>query len=286
VKRRGKNGMKIFRVLNNNAVSIIGENEREQIVCGPGIAFQKKKGDEIDETKINKKFVIQNDAMNQKFQQLLADIPLKHIEVADDIISYAKTHIGKRLNESLIISLTDHIYTSLRRFQEGIELKNALIWDIKRFYKDEFDVGLEALAIIEKQFNVRLPKDEAAFIANHIVNAEWDSSVDDISEMTKLMQEISNIVKYFFKIELNEESVYHYRFITHIKFFAQRVLTKSQYGEEGDGLLQILEIKYPNAFQCVKRIKTYIASHYNYQVSDEEKSYLIIHIERLVYKNT
>ena len=38
------------------------------------------------------------------------------------------------------------------------------------------------------------------------------------------MQEIENIVRYRFKIEFNEESDYYYRFITHLKFFAQRLV--------------------------------------------------------------
>ena len=42
--------MIINKVLNNNVVTIISENSEEAVVMGRGIAFQKKKGDEIDES--------------------------------------------------------------------------------------------------------------------------------------------------------------------------------------------------------------------------------------------
>jgi len=276
--------MKIYRILNNNAVIILDENKEERIVCGPGLAYGKRKGDEIDEKKINKKFVVQNNQTNLRLQQLIEDIPIKNIEVADDIIRYAKLKLGKKISDSLIISLSDHIHSSLIRFKEGISLKNALLWDIKRFYKDEFEIGVEALNIIEKNFHVKLPIDEAAFIATHIVSAETEVEMADINEVTKLMQEILDIVTYFFKVSLNPESVYYYRFVTHLKFFAQRVISGKQYHDDDSDLLAILKKKYHNSFECVALIDEFIEKNYHYRLSDEEQSYLTIHIERLIYK--
>jgi len=51
------------------------------------------------------------------------------------------------------------------------------------------------------------------------------------------MQEISNIVRYYFSVEFNTESVYYYRFITHLKFFAQRLLTDKEYEDDQDNEL-------------------------------------------------
>ena len=52
--------MLISKVLNNNVVTIKNEDNQESVVMGRGIAFQKKKGDEIDEEKIDKIFVLKN----------------------------------------------------------------------------------------------------------------------------------------------------------------------------------------------------------------------------------
>ena len=277
--------MIIHRILNNNVIITLDKDEKECVVCGKGIAFKKKIGDEVDSKEVNKVFVLKDQGMNEKFKQLLLNIPLDHVKLADEIIHLAETKLGKRLNDSLI-SLSDHIYTAISRYLEGISMKSAMIWDIKRFYEDEFEIGMNALDMIEELFKVRLPDDEAGFIALHIVNAEMDeSNMEQIIDITRIMQEISNIVKYYFRVEFDTNSVYYYRFITHLKFFAQRlILGKTIDDESNDGLLDVVKIKYHTSYKCVGKINDYIKSKYNYELSPEEQLYLTIHIERVIYK--
>lgn len=279
--------MIIEKILNNNVVIIKDEKGMEKIVMGKGLAFKKKVGDEFDESKIDKVFALSNKEAVNKFQELVVDIPIEHIELAEDIISYATKNKGKKLNEIVYISLVDHIYTSIVRFLEGITVKNVLLWEIKRFYPEEFALGLSALDMIEQRFNVRLPEDEAGFIALHLVNAEIDEeNMQDMYHITKIMQEIVNIVKYKFNIMFNEDSVYYYRFITHIKFFAQRLINKITYEDENDDeLLDVIKKKYINSYSCVESISEFILKKYNYNLSNEEKLYLTIHIERVIYKS-
>lgn len=225
--------------------------------------------------------------MNVKFQQLLSDIPLEHVKLTDDIIKMAETQKGKKLNDSLIISLSDHISTSITRYLNGITIKNAMLWDIKRFYEDEYQIGLKALDMIENSLHVRLPEDEAGFIAFHIVNADMDeSNMNQIVEITKVMQEISNIVKYYFKVEFDTDSVYYYRFITHLKFFAQRLILGETFKEEEkEDLLDVVKLQYETAYKCVEKIGTFLLTRYEYKLSREEKLYLTIHVERVIYKS-
>lgn len=280
--------MLIHKILNNNVVVVLDEENREQVVMGRGLAFKKKCGDDVDPAQIDKVFTMNNPDTNNKFQELVANIPMDYMLLVENIITYAKTHIGKKINDTIYISLVDHIFMSVKRHEEGIEVKNALLWDIKRFYKDEYCIGLKALEMIKDQTDVELPEDEAGFIALHFVNAQMEENpdkVEDIYNITKVMQEITNIVKYFFHIEFDENSVYYYRFVTHLKFFAQRMVTNRQYEqEEGDDLLEIIKVKYKNAYECVKKIKKFINEKYSYALSDEEMLYLTIHIARVVYK--
>lgn len=280
--------MHIHKILNNNVVVILNEKGREQIVMGRGIAFKKKIGDEIVKESIDKVFSLSNPDANNRFQELISDIPLEYLELVENIITYAKTHLGKKLDESIYIALVDHIYMSVSRFLQGIEVKNALLWDIKRFYKDEYCIGSKAIDMLEEELNVRLADDEAGFIALHFVNAQMEEDeqeVQRIYEITKVMQEVTNIVRYYFNITFDEESVYYYRFISHLKFFAQRLCSAKTY-EDGndDELLDIIKLKYKSAYECVGTIGTFIEKKYNYILSQEEQLYLTIHIERVVYK--
>ncbi|WP_320163919.1 BglG family transcription antiterminator LicT [uncultured Trichococcus sp.] len=277
--------MIIRRILNNNVVIIHDEQEKEQIVCGKGIAFQKKPGDEVQENQINKIFVLNDSKTNKRFQELLADIPIEHIQLADDIIDNAQIRLGKKLNDNIFLTLSDHIYTSIQRYSEGLAVKNVLLWDIKRFYEVEFEIGMQALDMIEERFHVRLPEDEAGFIALHIVNAEMDdSNMQQIYQITKIIQEVSNLVKYYFAIEYDTDSVYYYRFVNHLKFFAQRLILGKPIEDTDDDLLETVKLKYQTSYKAVEKITNFISRNYHYQLSNEEKLYLTIHIERVIYK--
>lgn len=278
--------MRIHKIYNNNLASIMDENNNEIIVMGRGLAFGKKVGDEIEESIIDKRFYLDNANLNDKFKQLLNDLPIEHVELASQIIEYAKNALDKKLSDSLYISLSDHIYTAIERHKQGFPLRNPMLWEIKRYYEPEFEVGLKALEMIEEKFHVTLPEDEAGFITTHLVDASMNSSsLDQVYEIANVIQDISNIVKYFFSIEYDSKSVYYYRFITHIRFFAQRLVLNEMYGKgEEDELFHIIKEKYTNAYKCVLKIEEYIQKKFNYQITNDEKLYLMIHIERVIYK--
>lgn len=277
--------MVIAKILNNNVVVTLDENNREQIVMGRGIAFKKKCGESVAEENIDKIFKLSSKDAVSRLQELMQEIPMDHMKLSDDIILYAKTHMSKKLNENIYISLTDHIYTAMQRFKDGIAVKNVLLYEIKRFYRDEYQIGLKALNMIEERFGVRLPDDEAGFIAFHFVNAAMEEQTDKMFEITKVMQEITNIVKYHFNLVFQEESVYYFRFINHLKFFALRLVNGHEFEEEqNDDLLDIIKVKYHNAYCCVLKVTGFIEEKYQYHVSDEEQVYLTIHIARVTSK--
>lgn len=278
--------MRIFKALNNNVAVVIDEKDQEKIVMGRGICFKKKAGDDIDPDMIDKMFFLSAPDAHHKFQVLIQDVPMEHIVIGEEIISEAKLRLGKKLNDMVYISLIDHVHTSILRFLDGVTVKNVLLWDIRRFYKDEFQVGLWALDFIEEKCKVRLSDDEAGFIALHLANAQMDQAkMHNMYEITRIMQEIVNIVKYYFQIEFNEDDVYYYRFITHLKFFAKRLIDHNIYEEDdNDDLWDVIKAKYQNAFRCVEKITKFILKKYEYQLSKEEQIYLTIHIERVVNK--
>ena len=276
--------MLIHKILNNNVIVVLEKNDEEKIMMGRGLAYKKKVGDTIDLADVDKTFSLSSHELSDNFIQLINDIPFEVFSLSDDIIAFAQAALKKKMHANLTVSLTDHIHTAIERFKEGIVIKNVLLWDIQRFYKDEYQIGLKALDMIEEHFNLRLPEDEAGFIAFHILNASGEDSLDDIVEITKVINEITNIVKYRFKVEFDEDDVYFYRFVTHLKFFAYRLVNKSVYNSNEDGLLELIKIKYPSSYSVSLNVKDFISDHYNYVISDEELLYLTIHIESVIFK--
>ena len=281
----GGDKVKIEKILNNNAVISIKDNQ-EVIIIGRGIAFSKRVSDEVDEQKIDKIFTLENEDILKKLKTLIADMPIEYMELSEKIIAYAKTKLGKKLNDSIYIHLTDHIHFAIERYKKNLPIKNGLIWETKQLYKDEYEIGLEALNMICEQTGVILPEDEAGFLALHIVNAELNEEMPVVQSMTKVMQEILTIVRYHFKIEFNENSLTFYRFITHLKFFAQRLVKGNHYNSStDDDLFMVIKQKYPEAYSCSQKIKKFIENSYTYVLTDEEMIYLTIHIERVVKNN-
>ncbi|CRF35553.1 Transcription antiterminator LicT [Brachyspira suanatina] len=279
--------MKVAKILNNNVVVVFENGKTEKIVMGRGIAFGKKVGDIIDEEKIDKTFLLENSDNNSKLQQLLKDIPTEYLNTTEKIIKYAKTKAERSLNDFLYITLMDHIYMAVSRTKDGINIKNMMLWDIKKFYKDEYNIGLKALDIIEEDFNVKLSEDEAGFIALHIINAQIDGDglIDEIEKATNLIYEITKIVKNHFNTEFDEDSLYYNRFLTHLKFFSLRLFSKKLYDTKNDGdLLSILKDKYHESYECTLKIVKYILDLYSYSLSEEEQAYLTIHIEKVSRK--
>lgn len=274
--------MKIAKVINNNVISIYQADGEELVVMGRGIAFKKKPGDKVDETRIQKVFALKNKQTSDNFKTLSREVPMELVEIVEEMIAHARDNLGRKLNENIYVSLTDHIHFAIERYHEGIEIKNALMWEIKQLYKVEFGLGLRTLEQINSRMNIELPPDEAAFIAAHIVNAEMNEEVITTMNITKFIQQIINIAKYHFKMEFDEESLSYFRFITHLKFFSRRVLSGTHYDNNYDHFYDMIKEKHPEAAACVEKIALFVKKEYDHELTNEEKLYLTVHIERVV----
>ena len=230
--------MKIIKIVNNNIVTSLDEQNREIIVMGRGLGFGRKPGMTIDDGKVEKVFRLNSAGENQKLVDIIQDIPLEHIKVADQIIEYAKNMLGEKLKETIYLSLIDHIDGAIERYENQIQFANPLLWEIKQYYPSEFKVGVQSLNILKKMLGIELPVDEAAFIALHFITAEYDTKMDVTFDIPRLIDDIIAIVESEFSIKINKESIHYERFITHLKFFAARVLQAKQMPDDDDFLFR------------------------------------------------
>lgn len=272
--------MKIAKILNNNVVVVVNAQQREQVVMGRGLAFTKKIGDDLDDSKIEKVFALQNDELTAHLTELLSHIPMDVMTTCDQIISLARERLGK-LQENLYIALTDHCNFAIERQKKGMPVSNALLWETRRLYPKEYALGVEALDIIESRLGVRLPVDEVGFIALHLVNAQLNGDMPEVRQITRVMQEILNLVKYQLRLEYDEDSLSYQRFVTHLKFFAQRMLNRTVVADDDMTLHVAVKENYPQAWLCAEKIGDYLATHYQRELTTEEIMYLSINIERV-----
>lgn len=274
--------MKIEKVLNNNVVLAFNESNQEMVVMGRGIAFQKHAGDDIEEDKIEKTFVPEGQEVMEHLLSLYRDIDPDILEIATNVIKYAQGILHARLSNHIYLTLPDHLSYAISRAKEGLDIKSPLTWEIKRFYKVEHEIGLKAIELVKNNLNIQLPETEAAAIALHIVNARQDEQDIQVTiKMTEMVQDILNIVCYYYGKTFNEETFQYTRFITHLQYFARRLLQQERKESGDDFLYEQVKHKYEKAFKCTERINEYLSNTQGAELTTDEQLYLAIHIQRV-----
>lgn len=277
--------MKVSKILNNNLVLAKDKQNNEVIVKGLGIGFHSKRGDLINENLIEKVFYPENQQNSIQIQEYLMSIPEEYLDFVQRFIDSIKKRDNINFNNSIYFSLSDHIADAINRFHKGISLENMLLLDIQQLYKNEYELGIEMITLINERFNVELNEDEAGFIALHFVNSE-DGNQNNNVQITMIVSDIQKIVKeYYSDIIFDESSLYYQRFLTHLKYFAQRYLHKEFQYNEDERLFRIISEQYKDAFGCVKMIYLMMKEKYDYLLSKEEMIYLSIHIQTNVEKS-
>lgn len=273
--------MKIAKVINNNIVSTCDEDGREIVVMGRGIGFKAREGSVIDQEKIEKVFRLDSQNTMDRFKEMLVNLPMEHVQISAEIISYAKSVLNRPINPNVYITLTDHINFALERFKQKMMFSNPLIREVKAFYNEEYLIGEYAIAMIERDLGVKLSVDEAASIALHIVNAEYDGPMGDTIKITNLIQQVLEVVKEYFQVELDKQSLYYERFITHLRFLAQRVFTGERMELDNLEFQEMIDRMYPEEYACSQKVKALIQREYGHEVTEEELAYLTLHIRRI-----
>lgn len=273
--------MIVEKVINNNVLSAIDGNHREIVVSGRGIAFKKRPGDVVDESKIEKIYVLSDEAEVGRFSELLKHLPMEHLNVSTEIIEYAQQVIRSPLSPSIYITLTDHVNFVVERFQKGMMFQNALLEEVRNFYPSEYLIGEYAIALLQRRLGVWLPEDEAASIALHFVNAEYSTSMNNTMNITNLIKEVLDLVEKDMQINLNELGLYYSRFVTHLKFLAQRIFTGQLLDNQEEEFIEMIERMYPKEYEYSRKIQQYIQDKYEQRITDEELAYLTVHIRRI-----
>ncbi|MGL4337458.1 MAG: BglG family transcription antiterminator LicT [Turicibacter sp.] len=279
--------MKVKRVYNNNTVHAEDCHGVEYILLGRGLGFRKKPNDQIDPTMIEKTFILNEANMSSKYLELLKDIPPQKIELAHTIIEGAQKELNVTFNDSIYVALTDHIHYAITRYKNNEPLKNVLLWEIKKFYRKEFIAAQHAIKQIEKAENLTLLEDEAGFIALHFVNAQQEGEeMKETIMVTEVIEEILRIIKYFYCMDIDENSLNYSRFVTHIRYFIRRLFAQELSDSEDDFLYEQIKQKYPKSFECAIKVNHYISKKFDIIMTHEELVYFMLHINRVTQRQT
>ncbi|HDR2864523.1 TPA: PRD domain-containing protein [Enterobacter asburiae] len=266
----------------NNSMLLVDNDQREMILFGKGIGFGAKPGTSIDLAQVEKVFLPLSDLKSRHFLSLTDTIPAAFFDISHDILTLARSQCGDRLNSVLLFTLAEHLHFAVERCRSGHLIHNKLSWEVKRYYPQEYGVGLLARAQVNDKFDVELPEDEAVNIAFHLINASGQDDDSSAHQQVELVNRIAEIVRYKLGKAIDMQSVNYMRFITHLRYFAERVLAGKIALSETEDFYQELMRHRPDAMTVAWVIRDYVQDKYQLTLPKDELTWLSIHISRLM----
>ena len=277
--------MRIKKLINNNILCVVDEKGNELIVTGRGIGFQRHRGEFVDPALVERTYRMEEKAEQKKLRELVEKIPIEHLALTEALIEHIKTQIPQKINQSLLITLADHISFAIARKAQGVEFSNPLKGSIMCYYPTEYHLGQHCLKVVREQLGVALQEDEAAFIALHIVNAELNTNMSEMYDITNLIEGALSVVEYFYQRKFDRESLDFNRFVVHLRYFAQRLfqgkMMEDDQGEHDVMFRQLIMKNCKEHYKCAQCIGDYVKNTYQKTLSEEELTYLTIHLKRI-----
>lgn len=277
--------MKYLRIFNNNAALVCDDQGKELVITGNGIGFGKHKDDIVDETKIQRRFA---DANSAEFAEI-RNVQPQTIEIATDVVHLIEKNSKINFSDYQYFVLVDHINFALQRCSDGIEFPDGTVrWNIKQLFPNEYQLASQAIHLIEKKMQLKLPDSEYIFMTYHILNAQHNNTkLQDTVKITQLISGIVEIVQYNYQIILDKESFNYNRFVGHLRSFMIKHIRGDccQKQELDPLLLQVMQAKYPKETQTVERINTFLKKKADWDLNPDDQVYLILHIWRVTHRD-
>ncbi len=272
--------MKVIKNINNNVALCVDSAGCELVAFGKGIGFQKAPY-ELDIARVEKTFY----GVGETYARMAADIPDEILQLSDELVTYAGTLISSPLSPNVVFTLADHINFAIERAIKGMEFDLPVAHDVRHFFPSELEVGRRGVALVRERLRIKLPPEEATFIALHIINAESEAhGADRLS--AEVIERAVAMVEADLSVRVDRESFSYSRFATHLRYLAKRVKEPEASPMGSEELYRSLHEAYPKVFDCVQHIRRYLGATLGWDLTDEECVYLILHVQRLTSRES
>lgn len=267
----------VKKVLNNNVV-IAEQCGKEFVLVGKAVGYNTHKGSSLTKDKIENVFIKQSQASNENFNRLLESIDKEIIGISEEIIALCEKELEVKLNDSIHVSLPDHINFSFRRIKQGVKIENPFLHELMALYPNEYRLAQKALEMINNRFNIELPEDEIGFICMHIKAAVNQQEVTHALAYTKKIGEIMDLISKLLKKEFDKNSLEYVRTVTHINLMVERILNKKTVKNY---LLDSIKKGLYNEYSVAIKVAMKIENLFSIKVPEDEIGYITLHLKRI-----
>lgn len=275
--------MQAIRRLNNNVVVGLDSVGREVVIMGKGVGFgtlpREVKLHEVERTFYD---------IDSSGQNVMRDLPAQVVMFSAGIIDIASNELPYPLSPNAVLLLADHISFAIERTKKQLHVGMPLAYDVKQMYPMEYRLGAYAVERLRKEFQVGLQSDEAVGIALNLVNAkavtEKKEDQDEAAKVADMLEDVTELVESYFHILVDRDSFNFSRYATHLQYLFQRIHRQTAIDSENLRLYGSLREEFPHISDCVEKISAHIKEKWGAELSEEEKLYLILHVNRICAK--
>lgn len=269
---------KVIKSFNNNIV-LVKEDEKEKILFQKGIGFGKKPGEIIKKgTAVEKIFIIEGEDNQRNFNEIVNRVDNDLIVIVEEVIAEIVDELGEELSENIHIGLVDHLYYAIKRLKNKEEIQNPFLVEIQTLYPREFQLSQKIADRIRKELQIDIPEGEKGFITLHIHSARNNGQLSTTIKSSYLSNAIVQHVEKRLKVKINKKSLDYARFLTHIRFTIERIMTSSLIRND---LIDVIKKRYRISYKIATELGKIICKVLEIDnISEDEVAYLAMHIER------
>ena len=253
---------------------------KECIVVGKGIGFDAKPGQRILDENVSSFYHIQDVEKLSKYERMILDTDEKIVWITEQAIRHAEKKLDYTFEDTLHLSLLDHINFAIYRFENRLEVDYFMSDAYYLMYSDLYDIALEMVEIINKALEIELPHSEVGSIILHL---HAGLRKDEVSTSAYYSMIVTRALDYLIERKgsnILDNSIARARLITHLKFALKRT---------GDGvelhnpLLEIFKEKYEDYYVLASDLSDVLKAEFDVNLPEAEIAYIAMHIYNLKY---
>lgn len=272
--------MIVLKRINNNAVLCIDSSGNQVVALGKGLA-QCAVGQKVDLDLVDHTFY----DVDPRYVELMKDLSLDYLEISAQIVNVAKGMLSYCLSPNIEVAMADHLQFAIQRMRDHIYLSAPLSYDLQQNYPLEYKIAQWSIELIKQTLGISLPRNEVSGIAMCLINGAYSSPGATPSESAKtqdtLIEQIVALVESNMQVSVNRDGFGFARFATHMQYLISRVSSGETIATENSDMYDLASKGNRTASACVDAIDALISGTYKQPLTDEEKLYLILHINRI-----
>lgn len=275
--------MVVIRNINNNVSLCRDSDGKEVIVFGKGVGFLRP-ADQVPLSKIERTFY----NVSSQYLSILNDVPQDILDFTARQMTLVRNKLPYGTTANLTFILADHLAFAMERAKKGIYIPMPSVYELETSWPLEMEVGRTIVSAMENEFGAKLPYGEAQAVAMHFINARsthaQEAAVNIEARYEEILERTTRIIEEEMALTVRRDTFNYARFATHVQYLLRRIFEDTSIDSENIQMYESIRDEYQAASRCVDRIAAYLKEDWKAELTEEEKLYLIMHVNRVCAK--